>query len=318
MSKESRLERRSKEQLSWPEIWSLTKTIFAEYFSESSFRHAAALSYYALFSLIPLLYLTVYFFGRFLGNETVFHLADNFFQNQIGMEDTSGIMELLKLYDVEKRQPFMEIASIFVLLFVSTAFLTTLRESINDFLGVAKVKVSIKKEILRTVISRLLAIVFTGSFGVIIILMYVGQTVLIALGKDFINDSSLKFLYELGLPHIISISSNFLIFTLLFKYVHDARVRWKSAILGGLLTAILVYFGQIIIKYYLTHFFLAANGGIVGSVLVILAWIFYTGQIIFLGAKFVKIYSKMIGHPIQSRFIKINNKVVEIPPSAKD
>lgn len=318
MSKESQLKRKSKEQLTWREIWELTKTIFVEYFSESSFRHAAALSYYALFSLIPLIYLAVYFFGKFFGTETVFLLAENFFRNQIGMKDTSGIMELLKLYDVEKRQPIMEIMSIFVLLFVSTAFLTTLRESINDFLGVVKVKASIKKEVLRTIVSRLLAIVFTGSFGVIIILMYVGQTILISMGKNIITIPSLKFLYELGLPHIISISSNFLIFTLLFKFVHDAKIRWKPALLGGLLTAVLVYFGQIVIKYYLTHFFLAANGGIVGSVLVILAWIFYSGQIIFLGAKFVKIYSKMIGHPIQSRYIKVNKKVIENPNLEKN
>ncbi|MEZ4890765.1 MAG: YihY/virulence factor BrkB family protein [Crocinitomicaceae bacterium] len=306
MSKELQLEK--KKEISWSEAWGLTKTIFKEYFSESSFRHAAALAYYAIFSLVPLLYLAVYFFGRFLGNDTVYQLTNDFFQNQVGMKDSSGIMEVISMYDVEKRQPLMEFIGIVVLLFVSTAFITTLRKSINEFMGIRKVKVAAKHLIFKSIIARLLSIAFIGFFGTIIIVIYFSQTVLISIGKDFIENPTLQFLIQNGLTHVASIFSNFLIFTLLFKYVHDGIVKWKPAMYGAILTALLVYFGQIIIKFYLTHYFMGANGGVIGSILVILAWIFYTGQIIFLGAKFVKIYSKMIGEPIKSSYLKFKKK----------
>lgn len=71
---------------------------------------------------------------------------------------------------------------------------------------------------------------------------------------------------------------------------------------GAFITALLVYLGQVLIKFYLTNFFFAADGGVVGSIFVVLAWIFYTGQILFLGAKFVKVYSEMAEIPVKPRY----------------
>ncbi len=289
-------------RLSWTEILHLTKRTFVEYFSEATFRHAAALAYYAVFSLIPIIYLGVYFFGRFLGNETVHLMASDFLHDQVGMKDVSGLMDFLNSYDVEKRNPVMETVGIITLLFSSSAFVVSLQKSINDFLDIEPVKAPVKKMILRTIISRLLAIAFIGGFGVIVIIIYVSQTVLISLGQDLITNQTLQFLFNNGLAHFASIATNFLVFTLMFKYVHEAKVKWKAAMSGALITALLVYLGQVLIKYYLTNFFFAADGGVVGSIFVILTWIFYTGQILFLGAKFVKVYSEMAGIPVTPKY----------------
>lgn len=304
MSRESELSKNKdkRKRLTWPEIWQLITTTFSEYFSEAAFRHAAALAYYAIFSLIPMIYLGVYFFGRFLGNDTVHELISHFLQEQVGMKDISGIMDILKSYDVEKRNPVMEIVGIVTLLFSSSAFVVSLQKSINDFLDIEPVSVPVKKMILRTIISRLLAIAFIGGFGVIIILIYLSQTVLISIGQDMITNSTLQFLFKNGLAHFASIATNFFVFTLMFKYVHEAKVKWKAAMFGAFITALLVYLGQVLIKFYLTNFFFAADGGVVGSIFVVLAWIFYTGQILFLGAKFVKVYSEMAGIPVKPRY----------------
>lgn len=283
-------------------IWQLTKTTFVEYFSESAFRHAAALAYYAIFSLLPMIYLGVYFFGRFLGNENVHELIFDFLHNQVGMQDVTGIMDILQSYDVEKRNPVMETVGIITLLFASSAFVVSLHKSINDFLDIEPVSAPVKKIILRTLLSRLLAIGFIGILGFIIILIYVAQTVLISIGQDIITNSTLQFFFNNGLDHAASIATNFLVFTMMFKYIHDGKVKWKAAMSGAFLTALLVYLGQILIKFYLTNFFFAANGGVVGSVFVVLAWIFYTSQILFLGAKFVKVYSEMVGTPVVPKY----------------
>lgn len=284
------------------QIGSLIKTTFVEYFSEATFRHAAALAYYAIFSIIPMIYLGVYFFGRILGNETVHLIVSDLLHNHVGMQDVSGLMDFLKSYDVEKRNPVMEVVGIVTLLFASSAFVVSLHKSITDFLDIEPVDVPVKKMILRTILSRLLAVAFIGIFGVIIMLIYMAQTVLISISQDVITDSTLSFLFNNGLAHFASIATNFLIFTMMFKYIHDAKVKWKPAMFGALITAVLVYLGQVLIKFYLTNFFFAADGGVVGSIFVILAWIFYTSQILFLGAKFVKVYSKMAGIPVQPKY----------------
>jgi len=80
--------------------------------------------------------------------------------------------------------------------------------------------------------------------------------------------------------------------------LHDGKVKWKLAFGGSMFTAILLYLGQLLINYYLTNFFFAANSGIAGTLLAILTWIFYTSQIIFLGATFTASYAKFVGKPI--------------------
>jgi membrane protein len=101
--------------------------------------------------------------------------------------------------------------------------------------------------------------------------------------------------------HGLSILSNIIIFSFIFKYLNDGLVVWKVAIRGATITAILLYFGQLLIKYYLGNYFFAADGGIAGSILVILAWMYYSSQIIFFGARYTAVYADKIGVPIVTR-----------------
>ena len=78
-------------------------------------------------------------------------------------------------------------------------------------------------------------------------------------------------------------------------------VKWKIAFSGALATGLMLYFGQLLIKYYLGNYFFAKDGGIAGTMLVLLAWMYYTSQIIFLGAKFTAVYAKMVGQKIVLR-----------------
>ena len=73
----------------------------------------------------------------------------------------------------------------------------------------------------------------------------------------------------------------------------------KLAAAGALITASLLYIGQLLIKYYLTHYFFARDTGIAGTLLVLLTWVYYTSQIIFFGAKFIAVYAKISGKPIK-------------------
>jgi membrane protein len=90
-----------------------------------------------------------------------------------------------------------------------------------------------------------------------------------------------------------------IIFVLIFKYLHDAIVPWKIALAGSVFTSILLYIGQLLIKYYLTNYFFARDGGLAGTILVILVWMYYSSHIIFLGAKFTAVYARKIGKPLQ-------------------
>src|SRR5690606_14747795 len=110
------------------------------------------------------------------------------------------------------------------------------------------------------------------------------------------------YIYTYILGHAMAIFTNFIIFSCIFKFVHDGKVHWRLAMAGALVTALLLYGGQLLIKYYLSNFFFASRGGFAGTFFIILAWVYYSAQIIFLGAKFTAVYAKMVDHPIRLKF----------------
>lgn len=302
MSKELTLEKKVR-ILKWKEIPTLFKDTFKEYFKESTLMHSASLAYYALFAMLPLIYLTTYFFGRIVGNEVVRSSIGAILQDQVGISDISGIMEFLKTLDVEQRNVFMEIVGIGVLLFSCSAFILSLKKSINDFYDITVPDFNRKKKILDNLLFRLVSILIIAFFGVLIIVFYIGETVLMSMGASLFENETLKAFYNYFLQHVSSILTSFIIFSFIFKYVNDGFVKWKLAMAGALLTAVFLYLGQLIIKYYLSNFFFATKSGGIGSTFfVLLTWIYYSAQIIFFGAKFTFVYGRISDSPITLKY----------------
>jgi len=289
-------------RLEWKEFPSLFKTTVTEYFKESSLMHSASLAYYTLFAIVPLIYLALNFFGRIVGNETVVSIIADLLKNQVGISDISGIMEFLKTLNLDQGNFIMEVVGIGALLFSCSAFLFSLKRSINAFFKISPPRLTRKKVFLNDLLFRLFSIAIIACFGVIIIVFYIAETVMISFGKEFIENETLKYFYSHFLEHFVSIFMSFVIFSVIFKYVHDGVVRWKLAMAGAFVTALLLYAGQLLIKYYLNNYFFAAKGGFAGTIFVLLAWVYYSAQIIFFGAKFTAVYAEKVDLPIRVKF----------------
>lgn len=286
-------------KLSWPEIGQLIKETFTEFFQEQSFFHGAALAYYTVFAVVPIIYLSLISFGRFVGQNTMLTIIDKLLHEQVGLEDTSAIMDVMQNVNFEKGSVVMNIVGIIALLLSSSALLASLRTSLNAFLDVEVVFDNRKKQFLHTLGSRGMTVIFLPVFGLLLILTYFGQTILLSFGQDFFGDLNAVESVILWLAqHVAAILANVLLFALVFKYLHDGTVEWKLAFAGATVTAILLYIGQLLIKYYLKNYFFGSSIGVPGTILVLLAWMYYSSQIIFLGAKFTKVYAVKVGHPI--------------------
>jgi membrane protein len=288
--------------LSWREIGQLIKTSFQEFFQEKSFLHGAALSYYTIFALVPLLYLAFATFGRVVGNVRMGEIIENLLKEQVGIQDVSGILAFLEGIDMEKGSVFLNTIGIFALLISSTALLASLRNSINEFFTIERAFRSQKHKILGHIIARLVSVSLLTVIGIVVIVIYFAQTVLLSFGSHlFAHRETINWFILALFEHGLSILSSTIIFTFIFKYLHDGMVEWKLAFGGAIFTSLLLYGGQLLIKYYLGNFFFAKDGGIAGSMLVILAWMYYSSQIIFFGAKFTAVYARMVGKPIVAR-----------------
>ncbi len=285
-------------KLSWIEIWQLTKTSFVEFFKGDSFTHGAALAYYAIFALIPILYLTITSLGIILGQDRIIEIVTYFMESKMGVGDVSSFTDLMYQWGIgSSGTVLLKVIGTIVLVFTSTAMFNSLRNSLNSFFGVKPVRHY--NVVLDSLLSRLLSFGLLALFAVIIIVIYFAQSVLLSLTTEWLSEGSFgQKSFLLFLEHFTMILVNFILFAFIFKYLHDGKVKWKLALGGSLFTSILLYFGQLLINYYLSNFFFAADSGIAGTLLAILTWIFYTSQIIFLGAKFTAVYARKVGKPI--------------------
>jgi membrane protein len=288
--------------LSWKEVPQLFKTTVTEFFKENSFFHGAALSYYTIFALVPILYLAFATFGKIVGNARMVDIIGKILNENVGIQDVSGILTFLNGVDLEKGSTFMNVVGIFTLLISSTALLASLKNSINEFFDIKRQFDSRKKKIVGHLLSRLISVTLLTIIGIVTVVIYFAQTILSSFGDKLFGDLGILHWFASTITESsLSIVSNVIVFTLIFKYLHDGIVKWKLAFAGALVTSGMLYFGQLLIKYYLGNYFFAADGGIAGTMLVILAWMYYSSQIIFFGAKFTAVYARMVGHPIVAR-----------------
>lgn len=277
-------------------------TTAKEFITERSFMHGAALAYYAIFALVPILYLSVDVFGRIVGHNTMVEIIKDFLTVQIGLSDVSGILEFLGQMDLGGGNVFMEIIGMVALMFSSTALINSLRQSMNDFYDLEKLTGSRRKLILRSALFRLLSMLFITGTTVLLVVFYFAETIFLSVGNDLLeNYDFLNTVFTYFAQHGVPLLANAIIFAFVFKYLHDGKVLWKRAIQGAIFTSILLYLGQLVIQFYLKNYFFGASGGVIGTILIILVWVYYSSQIIFLGAKYVSVKSRLSGDPIESR-----------------
>jgi membrane protein len=300
MSTESQSKRKS-DRLPLKEVPGLIKDSFLEFFEEDGLFHGAALAYYTVFAMVPLLYLCIVYFGKVIGHDVMLQIIEDLLRNKVGIEDVTGIMQFLKQLNFQKGNFFMEMVGIIVLLVTSSAFIVCLKRSINDFFDLHINYSSKKRKIYKNVLFRLISLAMVAAITVLVILFYFAQAIVMSMSDEVLqNYHWLDVIISAILRHGLAIVSNAFLFTMVFKYVHDGYVKWKLAIGGALLTSVLLYLGQLFIKYYLFNFFFGAkSGGIAGTLFILLAWVYYSSQIIFFGAKFTAVYAKKVGKPIR-------------------
>jgi membrane protein len=272
------------------------------FFQERAFFHGAALSYYALFSMFPLLFLIISFLGRILGEDFILKLIKEFLLENVGLRNVDEIMEVVGTYNLDKGNIFLEIIGVVFVLIASSAFLTSLRNSINEFYNIERTVLKGRKAIQVNIFERLISLLFLAVFASVFLILYMFHSVGFTLLHSLLGSSSdIQRMFFSILDFSFSILLNYIIFLLIFKFLNNGKVTWRVASMGAIVTAVLLFLGQLLIKYYLLNMFVLGTAGIAGSLFIFMAWVHYSSQIIFVGAKFTYTFSKKIGSPIVSK-----------------
>lgn len=286
--------------MNWQDQKGLWRTTFLEFFRSGSMMYGAALSYYFMLALVPMLYLSITYVGMFVGEDEIRRMIATLLKEWIGVNDPGVVLSFLDQINFSKSSLFLQIAGILALLFSCSAIFNALRKSLNVFFNIDRPDIDRKKLIIRNLVGRLISMSFVVGGSVLMVVLYFTQSLFLGLVTNVLDSLGLLDSWLLTMLNVvIPIFSNLIIFWILFKFMHDGKVSWGLALRGSFLTSLLLFLGQWLIKFYLTNYFFGAHGGVGGTMLVILVWVYYSSQIIFFGAKYMAVYARSKGNPIQ-------------------
>lgn len=281
----------------------LVEEIFSRFTLDMGLFHGAALSFYLIFTLIPMLYLAVNVIGSVVGRETVTFFINTQLTNYFGIDDFSGVLSFLESIKIGGESGFLQVIGIFVLLFSCSAIFTSLKVSINHFYGIKPHFESGKKKFLVNLISRLISFALLAGVGVLLVSTYFAQILFNSFGRIILEEHVLisKFWFTIT-QHGLSIVFMSIFLTFVYRFLNDAIVKTRVAFIGAFYASVLLQVGQIILQYYVGVAYFAKSGSLLSVILIILAFVYYGSQAIFIGASISAGYGELIDEPIVSKY----------------
>ncbi len=275
-------------------MWQLLKTTWKEWNEDEASLLAAALAYYTAVSIAPLLVLVVVIVGFFLGQQAAQSQLMTQLQGAMGKEGSQFLATILQNADQPKLASAAGILSFLTLIWGSTNLFAQLQNSLNK---IWNVKRKPGGGVWATIRSRLLS--FTMVLGVafmLLVSLVIGAvlTTVVGIGHGLLPGAD--WIWEV-ISFLVSFGVTTFLFAAIFKVLPDTDIAWRDVWPGAIVTALLFTIGKYLLGLYLAN---AGNAyGAVGSVVVFLLWVFYSAQILFMGAEFTQVYARLYGRGIK-------------------
>jgi membrane protein len=275
-----------------PKSWyELLKATFKKWSEDSASRLAAAFSYYAIFSIGPLLIIAITLIGLIYGQKAANDQIRPQLASMVGEKAAGFVQDIVKNVAESATMSLMGIVSVVLILYAATNLFIALQESLNIIFGVRPKPGRGLREMVR---DRAFSILMVAMVGVFVLASIIATTVLVAVLK------------KLGGPEFLIQAGNFAvsavvftgIFAMMFKYLPDIKIGWKETLIGAVFTAVLFTLARIGLAYYLGRSSTAGPFGAAGSLVIIMLFIYYSAQIFFLGAEFTQVWACRTGNTI--------------------
>lgn len=302
-------------------IFSYTKQVFKEFSVDNILKYSASLAYYTVFSIVPLLVVISTLFGYVFGKQAMKGQIYQELNNLVGNKAAIQIQDMIKNVHLAGNNFFATVISIGILLVGATSIFGEIQDSINKIWGL---KVKADKVWWQLILSRLLSFSLILSFGFIMIASILLNALVAAFGKfigKYFEHYSVYFI-QITEALLSFVVATFL-FSLIFKILPDAKVKWKVVLFGGFITALFFTIGKLGIGYYLGKNSFTSLYGAASSIIILMAWVYYSSIILYLGAEFTRVYAKLYGGQILPKdyaewMISGENPVPILPLKNKD
>lgn len=277
-------------------IIDLFKAAYSEWSEDKASRLAAAVAYYTILSLSPFLIVVLAIVGLAFGKEAAQGEIVDEMQNFVGTQGAEAIQSIIVNASKPKTGIVATLLGVATLLFGASGVFGELKDGLNT---IWEVEAKTERGFVGLIKDRFISLAMVMGVGFLLLVSLIMSAGLAVLGK-YIGD-------RLPVPttvlEIINFILSFVVITLLFalmyKVLPDVIISWRDVWIGAAITSFLFTVGKFLLGFYLGRSGIASAYGAAGSLILVLAWIYYSAQILFFGAEFTQVYANRYGSHIK-------------------
>jgi len=272
---------------------------------------SAALSYYTIFSLAPMLLVMISVLSIFFGREAIQGQIFGQINDLVGNDAARQLQEILKNASLSDKSGVAAAVGIGTLLVGATGVFAEIQSSINY---IWSIEARPEKGWLKYLKTRFLSFSIILTLGFLLLVSLGVNAVVDLLGQElakYFSEASIVFFYVVNLAITLLVITT--LFAVIFKVLPDGKIRWRECFVGAAFTAILFGIGKFGISFYIGQSNLGATYGASASIIILLTWVYYSSIILYFGAEFTKIYANNEGTNIRpsEHAVLIEKRVVD-------
>ncbi|MEZ6145387.1 MAG: YihY/virulence factor BrkB family protein [Planctomycetaceae bacterium] len=275
-------------------MWKILKDTVNEFLEDNCLRMAAALAYYAIFSLPPLLVLVISAIGisGFVTEEAVANRLGDEIRSVVGENGVTQVRTMIRETSVSGNGLWGTIIGAVVLLFGATGVMAQLQDALNEAWDVAPEDQS--AGVLGFVIKRLVSLGMILLFALLLLISMTASVVFKGLGSQIdeilpgpLSGNTLEIINTLVMLGVVTT-----MFAMMYRFLPDRDVAWRHVWLGAGITGVLFVVAKWGLGIYLSHSGVASTYGAAGALALILLWVYYSATIFLLAAEFTQVWAR--------------------------
>ncbi len=272
-------------------MWNLAYEAVSEWVNDRASRKGAALAFYTVFSLAPILILSIAIAGLFFGQEAARGEIYTQVKDLLGTDAAAAIQAMIHNASRPGAGVIATIVGLVTLAIGATTALAELKDGLDQIWEAPPERTSGFWYFLR---KRLLSVGLILSLGFLLLVSLVFSALVSAFARRWGPAAGTGLVLQI-VNFVVSFALVTLLFAMIYKILPSVRIAWKDVAIGSVITAALFTVGKSLIGLYLGNSAVASSYGAAGSVILVLVWVYYSAQIFLLGAEFTKVYAHRYG-----------------------
>jgi len=276
-------------------LWEMVTETFDEWTKDKCPRLGAAISYYTLFSLAPVLIIAIVIAGLIFGQEAARGQIVDQIQGLVGRNGAEAVQTMVQNAYNSSDSLWATVIGIAALMIGATGVFVELQDSLNT---VWEVMPKPGRGIMGILKDRLFSFGVVLGVGFLLLVSLILSAALTAINSyfmEYMSDIPGTALLWQGANFLLSFAVVTFLFMMIYKFLPDVKLAWKDVGVGAAVTAVLFTLGKFVIGLYLGNSSIASAYGAAGSVVVLLVWVYYSAQIFLFGAEFTQVYARRFG-----------------------